>query len=441
MECYICSQNNWHELPELNKERLLQVCKDCGNIAYLVEPGDEAKVLEYYRKEYRPAPTIANLLTSQHKLMYVRLFLDEFLKGKQGLICGDVGSAIGYIPNALRKLGHKAYGCELTLTYRRFCEHFYGIPLTEELDESKRYDLITIYHVLEHLIEPDKKLAKYASLLKDDGRIMVACPEWLDNLEEASGSKITSFQHLFHKDHINVFTAQSVKNLFAKCGLEVEKENHTTYGQTYILKKAAIKSASVNENWEEVVAKIMKQNEAIALYQQRKYLEATELWPKFPDAWLSLVYETHLKVPEMQQQIFDKALAVLPENVRIRIGLATWLYQRERFEDCIKECDWIMDNRPNEDILIYMGWCFAALRKYRDMMNCMARAADINPQKWSEAMNWVCKGASEMLAWDEVAQETIKEELLKREQPKIKMVDPYKEANHTSPPVMEVVKP
>ena len=443
MICYVCDADNWNQMPEMNPERILQVCKGCGNVAYRVEPDAEEKMKQYYRHEYRPAPNVSNLITSNHKQFYIRLFLGEFMKGKKGLVCGDVGSAIGYIPAMLRKLGHRATGCELTVLYRRFSENFYGVPLTEELDDRHQYDLITIYHVLEHMIEPDKKLIKYVSMLKDDGHIMVSTPEWFNTLEEASGSIMSSFEHLFHKDHINVFSATSIKNLFRKAGLVIAKEDHITYGQTYLLRKAApnigetkIELGPVQvEPWEGQVEKIRRAKQAIALILEKKYVEAYELWPKFPEAYMNLIYDTYHKDPAHQEKTFKQALTLLPENARLRLAHAHWLFMRENFKLAYEEFGWLINHKPSEDVMMYLSWCCAHLGKPQEAIGWALQSCDANPQKWIEAMNWVCQQSVQMPTWDERATQEIKEKLFQGAAPRIVPNDPI--MNPSQPAVSE----
>lgn len=458
MECFVCSGQEWHSMGDFNKERELRVCKVCGAAAYKVEPQDEQKILDYYRKEYRPAPNITNLLTCNHKQFYIKTFLRPWLEGKKGLTCGDVGSAIGYIPNMLRQLGHKAYGCEMTITYRRFSEHFYSIPLTEDLDPAKQYDLITIYHVLEHMVEPDKKLKKYAAMLKQDGRMMISTPEWFDILEEASGGTMTTPEHLFHKDHINVFSRAALKNLFWKAGLVIEREDHITYGQTYLLRKGTAEEIEANmvahsgglkqgitidvgahlvEPWEDQVKKLETMKAAMIKFKEGEQqelrsktggglmLEALQMWPKFPEAYLGMIYGPYMKIPEKQEEFYQKAFAVMPDNTRLHLGWAMWLYQRARYEEAWKVLNWLMDHRPSEDIAMYRGWTLSNMGRHKEAMMAFNEAYIMSPLKWSEAFNWICREASTMPAWDEVANEQLKEHLLKQAEPKFTPQDIY----------------
>lgn len=412
MICYVCDEDKWKSLDGISKEGDLRVCQECGNVAYKVEEADEEKTKEYYRKHYRPIPNHENLLTTTRKLGYIKSFLKDYLKDKKGLVCGDVGCATGYIINWLRGLGHKATGSELTLTFRRFCEHFYSAPIPEELETKHKYDLISIYHVLEHLIVPDKKLKNYVSLLKDDGRVFVSTPEWLNVLEEASGSQMTSFEHLFPKPHINLFTEQSIKNLFSRCGLLVEKWNDIQYGQTYLLKKGG-NGGIVKENPAEIEKKLWDTKKAIGLYKQKKWKEAIAVWPKFPEAWIQMVFQMHGKDPVAQKEIFDKAHEAVGDNCRLAMAHASWLYQQQHLKEAADQLEWLEEWRPNEDIYTMLGHCYAQSGSPVKAMSAFYQAQQINPMRWQLMMDAICREASNLPTWDERATFKAMEELKK----------------------------
>lgn len=443
MICPICSADeNWHSLKPYNPQRELLICKGCGFVGYRVDPDAEEKMREYYRKEYRPDPTVGNLLTTSNKLQYIDLFLKDFLKEKKDLVCGDVGCATGYLVNFLRKRGHKATGCEYTITYRRFAEHFYGIPITEELTEKHRYDFISIYHVLEHMIEPDKKLAKYVSLLADGGHIMVSTPKWFDVLEEASGTGIindgmdlnAAFCKRYAKDHINCFSQNSIRRIFAKCGLVVVKENFTQYGQTYLLRRTGVDhpvELLQPEKWEDQLAHIDKERQALQFFIDKKYEQAAELYPKFPEAWMRLIFERYLKSPDKQAEQWKKVEEVLPDNARVRHGHAMWLYQRQDYKSCLNQLEWLMENKPNVEVLMLIGKCLINMGRDHEALPVFSRVAEMHPPHWTEAMNWACRCASRQPSWDERATAEIKEKFFATNKDKIKIepMDPIFNSN------------
>ncbi len=437
MNCYVCDLDNWHSMGDINPERELRVCKECGNVAYKVEAEEEKKMLDYYRFKYRPAPNIGNLVTTNHKLQYIRVFMKEWItenKGKKRLV-GDVGCATGYIPAYFRGQGHRATGAEYTLNFRRFAENFYGIPVTEKLTK-KEYDLIVFYHTLEHMIEPDKKLIDHAEMVKPGGYILVSCPEWFDTLEEASGTSVASFTHLFHKDHINVFSATSIKNLFLLAGLEVVKEDHIQYGQTYLLRKppAGIPSPSiVKENWEGQVEKIRKSKEAIELFAKGEFQKAIDIYPKFPEAWMGLVFQTHMKDADRQQAIVSEGEKVLNENARWRLAVATWLYQTKNFEKALGNYQWFMDRRPNENTAMQIGQTLFEMGRYKDAFEAFATAQDLNPMMWQEAMNYMCQCAVRLPTWDERLMESIGQQAVDAAPKPLELKDPALEEASAEP--------
>lgn len=426
MHCYSCGQQNWESFGDIHKERELLCCKSCGALAFRVDPSKEEEIKEYYRKVYRPAPNVMNLITTAHKRAYIDAFLSDFLHAAEGkhLVCGDVGCATGYIPQWLRSLGHKATGSELTITYRRFAEHFYSVPVAEELDARHKYDLITIYHVLEHLMAPDAKMQHHAGLLADGGRMLVATPEWLRQIEEGSGAVISDFATLYHKDHINVFSENSIKNLFSRVGLKIEKEDHVVYGQTYLLSRGTAGDVLHRDDYKAVMEHVRLQKSAIEAFARGDLREAVRLYPKFPDAWIRMIHGEHMKDRAKQADLFADAMRLMPDNAKLKLSFATWLYMGEELEKALACFNDLLKIKPNEDLFIFRGWALAKLGLREAAMESFNRAAVMNPMKWAEAMNAIAKCAVELPCWEERAVEEAKAALYAKSGVKPILQDP-----------------
>lgn len=427
MKCYVCDKESWHrptikkgdDILPIHSKGTIQICKECGSCCFNVEPDQEDKIKEYYRKEYRPAPTIVNLITTTHKQNYTSVFLRDFLAERKGrqLLIGDVGAATGYLCNFFRMLGHKATGSEYTVTYRRMSEHYYGIPLTEELEPKHKYDLIVLYHVFEHLIEPDKKLEKYVGMLVDGGHVLISTPRWFDELEQASGEDILGFEHHFHKDHINVFSRTSLTNLFSKAGLSIVKEDQFQYGQTYLLSKESTTRPSDwmhKEDWTEVEKKLLVGHKAIQLYLEGKYREAYELCPRFPEAWIKMIFLKATKDLSKQADLFAEAEKVLPMSSRLRLVKGQWFYQQGRLTEALKIFEELVALKPNEDIFMNIGFCYGQLGKSVEAIKNYQIACVMDPRKWTEAQNLILKEAASLPTWDERALAQAKELLFEK---------------------------
>lgn len=413
MKCYVCDSESFLERFDLNPKSVVCICKECGNIQHKYNEQEEKKILDFYRTDYRKSPSTINLITTTRKLNYIKPFIEDWFKDKKELYTCDIGCATGYFVNFLRQVGHKAFGTEYTTTYRRFSEHYYGIPITEEIVDKYKYDFISFYHVLEHMMCPDKKLEKYKNHLKDDGVLFISVPNWLFEIEDLSAYGNLCIENYFHENHICCFTENSFRNLMSKLGLEIVKYDTITYGITALIKKGNKKDI-VKEDYKEISNKIDVIKKAINLLKNGKSEDAIDLYPKFPDAWAHIIFEKYRKDEDKQASLFQEAEKHIGNSFAFRLARATWHYQFQRYDKALDDYNYCGRYKLDENLLLYMSWCLTFLGQNKEAMNCLAKCGTLNPQKWGEAQEHICKIASSMPTWDEVAREKLKEELLQK---------------------------
>lgn len=434
MRCWICDEKEFHYRNDLYPKKEVGICKNCGNVQFKYEEGDKDKLKEFYRSDYRREPGVSNIITTTHKLNYIKIFLGEWLKDKSNLIVADVGAATGYLLDWFKRHGHRVTGTELTRTYRRFSEHYYGVPLTEELTPKHKYDLIVYYHVLEHMLEPDVELMEKRAMLSDNGHMLISVPEWFFVLENLAAIGNLSIDNYFHKNHVYACSRQSMHNLLAKCGLQIVKEDYVTYGQTYLVRKLKTgePATSINpedagreifkkEDWQKVNADIDKIKKAIGLFTKGKFKDAINTWYNFPDAHLRLIFDTYKKDTDRQKYELDILISKLGEVNRIVIAYATWLYQNQKYEECLEYFEKAINVAPHEDLFVFMGWALANLNRNKEAMNMFSMGMQVNPTKWTECIGWICRSACQMPSWDEKATEEIKNKMFEKVKPKIEL--------------------
>jgi 2-polyprenyl-3-methyl-5-hydroxy-6-metoxy-1,4-benzoquinol methylase len=92
----------------------------------------------------------------------------------------DVGCGTGYFLSACKKNGRHIEGVEVNETARAAAEARSGQPIypsTDELEASgKQFDVITLWHVFEHLHDINASFAQLKRLLKPSGLIIMALP-------------------------------------------------------------------------------------------------------------------------------------------------------------------------------------------------------------------------------------------------------------------------
>ncbi len=150
------------------------------------------------------------------------LYLKSFLATKSVLDFGC--GAGGFLIKAMR-VASKAYGIELE---KRLQEHFRTTNLSvyENIDkvlnkrEALKFDVITMFHVLEHLPDPKNMLISLSSLLCEGGEIIVEVP----NADEALITlyECEPFLHFtYWSCHLFLFTVKTLGLLAKQVGLKV----------------------------------------------------------------------------------------------------------------------------------------------------------------------------------------------------------------------------
>ncbi len=97
--------------------------------------------------------------------------------------------------------------------------------------EKNYFDLVTSYHVFEHLQNPKEVLKKIYYLLKPRGKVMITTPnenyfllKIFQLLYKLTGGKLQSHLKKFYNlEHINSFTEKSLRNLLEDSGFKVMK--------------------------------------------------------------------------------------------------------------------------------------------------------------------------------------------------------------------------
>jgi len=105
---------------------------------------------------------------------------------------------------------------------RRVHEHWDDrIALFHSLEEAAgTYDVITAFHVFEHLPDPRAMLGDLAARLSDGGRLIVEVPSSDDALLSLYAS--AAFQDFtYWSQHLFLFNAETLRRLVEQAGLEV----------------------------------------------------------------------------------------------------------------------------------------------------------------------------------------------------------------------------
>ncbi len=141
-------------------------------------------------------------------------------KNKPGRIL-DIGCATGEFLDKFQNKGWHCTGVEVALQAREITtrRNIQVFPSIHDIPgETEKFDLITMWHVLEHVHDLQNTVAKIDSLLDDDGLLVIAVP----NIESHDAQEykqnwiaLDTPRHLYH------FSNKSMAKLFGAYHLKI----------------------------------------------------------------------------------------------------------------------------------------------------------------------------------------------------------------------------
>jgi 2-polyprenyl-3-methyl-5-hydroxy-6-metoxy-1,4-benzoquinol methylase len=229
--CIVCGQSLVTELAAYSrsgKPLRTVICENCGMVWSDPFPHNPRSFYEddyrvAYKGTYTPKPK--HILRAGRVALARRNLIQEYIRQPKKIL--DVGTGGGEFAYLLHSLGHKVFGIEPNKGYAEYSRKEYDLTIQigfiqdiEQPDNS--FDLITIWHVLEHTENPATVLSKLHDLLKPEGILVVEVP----NIEATCQSPKSTF----HEAHIFNFNLQTLTALGAKTGLslveyKVSKDN------------------------------------------------------------------------------------------------------------------------------------------------------------------------------------------------------------------------
>ncbi|MDO8966560.1 class I SAM-dependent methyltransferase [Algoriphagus sp.] len=243
-KCPLCKSGrflNYAEITDhaVSKENfILCKCSNCELLFTNPRPTED-KIGPYYNfPEYYSHEDKAKNLT-QWIYQKVRNFsiskkvdFIRRLKRKGKLL--DYGCGTGEFLKAAKNKGWKISGIEPNEKARNQANLKLNEKVKnsiEELNKNSDYDIITLFHVLEHIHELRKTLKKIITHLKSDGYLIIAVP----NADSWDGKKYGKYwagwdvpRHLYH------FNSKSIEALQTEFNLELKEIKPMKFDSFYV---------------------------------------------------------------------------------------------------------------------------------------------------------------------------------------------------------------
>jgi SAM-dependent methyltransferase len=96
------------------------------------------------------------------------------------------------------------------------------------------FDVITLYHVLEHMEDPETELQEIRRVLKPGGWLVCGTPNFDSACARRFGDR---FRMLHDKTHISLFSAESLRRVLEDHGFSVEWEDYPFFDTRYFTRE------------------------------------------------------------------------------------------------------------------------------------------------------------------------------------------------------------
>jgi 2-polyprenyl-3-methyl-5-hydroxy-6-metoxy-1,4-benzoquinol methylase len=209
-------------------------CSNCS-LVYLLNIPDESEIYEdYYKIEFSKDdyskdskfPHLAEIYTINDQ----RLYYLKKLKLNGSLL--DIGSGTGLFLKTARDYGYKVEGIDVSQNALAFAGESFNLNVSDEkiedlIAQNKKYDFVTLWHVLEHFANPKEELTKIKKLLNPGGILLIEVPN-LNSLKfKLAKNKWKGGNHpLYHR---TFFTAETLKKTLELAGFNKTERLKISY--------------------------------------------------------------------------------------------------------------------------------------------------------------------------------------------------------------------
>lgn len=214
IECRWCgSTTKIGSGPTTKSEWMRWHCDGCGAFGYVNDPS-AAELDQVYAAAWQDSSHSGTFAAGSTDEKIARSLLDAMRFSPVGVKCLDYGGGKGSFAKVLI-----AKGCEHLTVFEPFGQNP-GIPSVNWINslgdlEGEKFDWIFMVEVLEHLLNPQKELAKLRQHLSQGGILVITTPNARGWRARIDGFNWREAQN---PTHINLFTARTLKDCLLNAG-------------------------------------------------------------------------------------------------------------------------------------------------------------------------------------------------------------------------------
>jgi len=218
--CRVCGNHEANGFEELYSYSEFSVVR-CKNCSFCFVPRFYREKISY--KEYKDESVAAQVRSGNNWIKEQRHLLrfDLIKKYKPKGSLFDIGSGWGHFLATGKKIGYDVYGVELANQPYLYSRDELNLPVDRidflQMEESKKFDVLTMWDVLEHIDLPDKFIEKCSRLQDSGGYLFIQVPQ----IDSFISKRFKESWKMISLDHVNYFSKETIRRLLSQYGYEV----------------------------------------------------------------------------------------------------------------------------------------------------------------------------------------------------------------------------
>ena len=223
-KCILCKNEKFRLISKKtrdSKKHKIIRCLKCDHIQLFPVPtlNDEKKFYDENLQD-KNINDVGSIKRARRKMMPDNIRRYQFIKKiipKKSRVL-EIGSGHGFFLEIMKTNGFDIIGYDISKEKRKYSKKVtdvpvYDININEKIPADNKFDIVVLFHTLEHIIDPITLLKNIKKLLKPKGKILIEVPN-----SDDFHLKLNKFYKEFYweRAHIHYFNPKILKNVIQK---------------------------------------------------------------------------------------------------------------------------------------------------------------------------------------------------------------------------------
>ena len=223
-KCILCKNEKFRLISKKtrdSKKHKIIRCLKCDHIQLFPVPtlNDEKKFYDENLQD-KNINDVGSIKRARRKMMPDNIRRYEFIKKiipKKSRVL-EIGSGHGFFLEIMKTNGFDIIGYDISKEKRKYSKKVtdvpvYDININEKIPSDNKFDIVVLFHTLEHITDPITLLKNIKKLLKPKGKILIEVPN-----SDDFHLKLNKFYKEFYweRAHIHYFNPKILKNVIQK---------------------------------------------------------------------------------------------------------------------------------------------------------------------------------------------------------------------------------